>query len=123
MTDNEAPRQIRDRNGKFLPGRSGNPSGRPKTLLPDGRSPSELYRGDAVAVHAKLLQIIMDDSIPAAPRVAAVKEFNDRAFGRPAQTIIQETEDALGREVDMSIIPTELLDRMAKQVLGDDEAA
>lgn len=90
----ETPTKIvvaRNKKGHFLKGQSGNPLGGPKTLFPDGDggmvSAGALFRRNAAEVHDRLLTVIRDQATPHGPLISAIKEYNDRAFGRPAQAV------------------------------------
>lgn len=71
----------------FVKGQSGNPSGRPKKLLPDGRSLSDLakdYTSDAVQA---LVDVLSGDGAPHAARVSAATALLDRGWGKPSQSV------------------------------------
>lgn len=77
----KTPDQGRDERGRWLPGVSGNPSGRPKGL----RGLAEEIRrstADGLELVATFLSIVRDPNQPAALRCAAARELLDRAFGR-----------------------------------------
>lgn len=70
---------IREPNGQFLPGKSGNPSGRPAR-----DNPVKLAaRKAGPEMIETLLGIARDADAPHASRVAAAREVLDRAYGRP----------------------------------------
>ena len=68
--------------GRFQPGKSGNPGGRPKDI---GRV-RELARKHTEGALATLAAIMGDDKMPAAARVRAAEAMLDRAWGRPETT-------------------------------------
>jgi hypothetical protein len=74
----------RDEAGHFLPGSSGNPSGRPKVVA----EIRELARIHAPAVLAKVVALI--DHADARVAFAAAKEILDRVYGRPVQAVEAE---------------------------------
>jgi hypothetical protein len=76
----------RDDQGHFLPGVSGNRSGRPRV----GGEIRELARSHAPAALARVVALIDHPD----PRVAllAAKEVLDRALGRPVQAVEPEGE-------------------------------
>jgi hypothetical protein len=67
----------------FKKGQSGNPGGRPK-ILADVR---ELARAHTVSAMNALVQIVEDESGPAAARVAAANSLLDRGYGKPEAKI------------------------------------
>ena len=71
----------------FKKGQSGNPGGRPKKLLPDGRSLTDLCRIHTETAVATLGEIMLDDEAPHAARVSAATAILDRGWGRPKQEI------------------------------------
>lgn len=71
----------------FAKGQSGNPNGRPKKLLPDGRSLSDLCKIHTDVAVMALSDILRDDGAPAAARIQAAQALLDRGWGRPAQSV------------------------------------
>lgn len=68
----------------FLPGRSGNPGGRPKGL---SRRVRELVGEDGEAIAVYMLSVMRDDKARTADRLEAAKWLADRGFGRTVQTL------------------------------------
>ncbi len=69
---------MRDENGRFVPGESGNPDGRP----PKEESLTEILRSkiDKDAIAEKLIQIAMEKE-----DLAALKYIYDRIDGKPKE--------------------------------------
>ncbi|HEV2816151.1 MAG TPA: hypothetical protein VGW40_02870 [Allosphingosinicella sp.] len=109
----KAPEIKRDKKGGFLKGFSGNPSGKPKTLFDDGKggqiSAGDLFRRNATEVHERLLAVIRDPATPHAPLISAIKEYNDRAYGRPAQALAISTKRDESLDLDMTNLSDEQL--------------
>jgi hypothetical protein len=64
-----------------MPGRSGNPGGRPKAL----REVMELARARTEAAVDTLAAVMADETAPPAARVSAATALLDRGWGRPVQ--------------------------------------
>lgn len=92
--DNETPQEGRKPNGQFAKGVNGR-----QLTAGDFAKPTkkvqlhDRYEADAMKVQATLMAIILDPKTPATARVSAIKEFNDRHLGRPAQTTTIKTSD------------------------------
>lgn len=78
----------------FVKGRSGNPSGRPKILLPDGRSLLDLAREHTQDAVQTLVEVMIDKDAPPPARVSAASAILDRGWGKPKQDI--DVGDRLG---------------------------
>lgn len=70
----------------FKKGQSGNPNGRPKVLLADGRSLSDIAKQHTEAAIATLVAV-MEEGESDAARVSAANAILDRAWGRPKQEL------------------------------------
>lgn len=87
---------------QFKGGTSGNPGGRPKGLERTAREAMKLreyiakdgvtYKGDDAAF-ACLLDMFFDDKANMRERIAAFKEWCDRAHGKAKQTVKVEGEE------------------------------
>lgn len=71
----------------FVKGKSGNPNGRPKVVLPDGRSLSDIAKGHTMAAVEALVEIMKDKDAPQAARVSAINSLLDRGWGRSPQSV------------------------------------
>ena len=70
---------MRDKHGRFLPGASGNPSGRPRGAY----ALREQVREITPDVVKELFAIVRNDTKPTGGRVQAATVLLDRGFGRP----------------------------------------
>lgn len=70
----------------FEPGKSGNPGGRPKAILPDGRTLAEVARTHTLEAVETLVSVMKDGESDAA-RVSAAVAVLDRGWGKPAQPV------------------------------------
>ena len=75
--------------GRFQPGKSGNPGGRPKQV---GRV-KELARVHTEEALTTLAAIMRDEKSPAAARVKAAECLLDRGWGRPTQPLAGDPEE------------------------------
>lgn len=98
----------RDSEGKFKPGQSGNPSGRPKAFREYQQWLAEEALGPAKEA---LLACLRDDD--GRVRIAAVKEVADRLFGKAPQTILGEDGKPL-----LAGLGTELVEALKKMAEG-----
>lgn len=71
----------------FKKGESGNPGGRAKVKLADGRTLTDLAREHTVEAVETLAAIMRDAKAPAAARVAAADKILSRGWGQAPQTI------------------------------------
>ena len=76
---------VRDNRGRFLPGVSGNPGGRP--LSDESRRAIGRARELALEAVERLWALATDDEIPAATRKDCLVALLDRGLGRPRQTL------------------------------------
>ena len=94
--ENTAAEVERAEGGKFAPGKSGNPGGRPKGLS----EVIELARKHTVTSIAGLASIANDESMPPSARVAAHNSLLERGWGKPVQPTMEQDENgkAIGRQ-------------------------
>lgn len=71
----------------FAKGQSGNPGGKPKATLPDGRTLQDLAREHTEEAIAALVSVMGDDGSPPAAIVSAASAILDRGWGRPKQEV------------------------------------
>lgn len=100
----------------FKPGQSGNPSGRPKLRLPDGRSLRDLAREHTEECINALISIVRDSENDPARRAAAT-DLLDRGWGKPTQPIAGDPDMP---PVNWADAPDAVLAWMASQSLPDD---
>lgn len=77
----------------FVKGQSGNPGGRPKNALPDGRTLADLCREYTVDAVNVLVDVMEDGEAAPAARVTAAANILDRGWGRPKQDIGLDVTD------------------------------
>jgi hypothetical protein len=73
----------RDERGRFAPGMTGNPAGRPVVAA----EIKKLAREYTLVAMKRLIKIIEDDNHPGQTHVAAISLLWDRGYGKPVQQI------------------------------------
>lgn len=92
---------MRDAYGRFVPGVSGNPGGRPRGAY----ALREQVRAMAPHLAKGLFAIALDGRTSAAARVSATALLLDRGFGRPGQAQpVPPTADDLSKLSDAELI-------------------
>lgn len=76
-------------------GQSGNPSGRPKKVLPSGKTISEAAIEHAEQALQTLADILVNPQASESARVSAANSLLDRGFGKPTQTLAGDDESPL----------------------------
>ena len=84
-------------NGRFQPGTSGNPGGRPRAA----HSIQELAREHTIDALDVLVQIMLNEKAPPNARVAAANTLLDRAYGK-APTFSTTDPGTFKRAIDMT---------------------
>ena len=82
----EPPEVQRDRDGKFLPGSSGNPSGKRKPTW-EGREALEEIKKLAPGVADRMKKLLDSDKTPANVKVRIMEIILERTYGRPEAAI------------------------------------
>jgi hypothetical protein len=94
----------------FVKGQSGNPGGRPKVVLPDGRSLIDIAREHTPKAVATLVAVMDDRKASYAARVSAASEILNRGWGRARQDI--------GIEIKNDESAAALLERARQRAAG-----
>ena len=82
--------RIRDKNGRFVKGKSGNPGGRKRQSTEFKAACEEL----TISALNVLKEIMLDPAQPAAARIKAAEVIIDRAYGKAPQALEIDQADA-----------------------------
>jgi hypothetical protein len=80
-------------NGRFQPGKSGNPGGRPRAA----HNIQELSREHTMEALDVLVQIMLNEKAPPNARVAAANTLLDRAYGKAPTFSTSDTQSGMAR--------------------------
>ena len=85
------PEVLRDRNGQFLPGSSGNPGGKQKQTREE-REALEAVKSLAPGVADRMTELLDDDKTPAQVKVRIMEIILERTYGKPEAAIKLKAE-------------------------------
>jgi hypothetical protein len=71
----------------FVKGQSGNPGGKSKVVMPDGRTLTDLAREHTAKSVEALVDVLDDAEASHAAKVSAATALLDRGWGRPKQDL------------------------------------
>ena len=106
---------ARDTMGRWLPGQSANPTGRPKDTekqKEDKRKAREILVAATPAAAKYIAKLVKDETAPPKARLQAAGIIFDRAYGKPTQPI----EAEVGASVDISPADMLIVQRVAKRL-------
>lgn len=104
----------------FKKGQSGNPNGRPKHLMPDGRTVAEAARDFGPRALEVLIEVAEDKTAPASARAGAASTLIERGFGKATQPISGDPDGApiqSETKFDLTGLPLEVQRQIAKVAL------
>ncbi len=91
---------ARDSNGHFLPGQSGNVSGRPNAA----KEIAIIARAKCPQMIEALASIVLDTRETAFARIAAAQVILDRGLGKPMQALAVDVSDNTQRSAEMAAV-------------------
>ena len=87
----EPPEVLRDRDGRFLPGSSGNPSGKQKPTWEEREALEEIKKL-APGVAGRMTALLDDENTPANVKVRIMEIILERTYGKPEAAIKLKAE-------------------------------
>jgi hypothetical protein len=98
----------------YQKGQSGNPGGRPRTVLANGKTLREMAREHTEVALNALIEVVTSDKTSDTARVTAAQALLDRGWGKPTQPISGDDEaPPIQHELDMSKLSTAALREIA----------
>lgn len=107
---------ARSDKGRFRPGQSGNPLGRPRIVL----AVRDLARAHTEAAIDTLAEIMQDQEAPAAARISAAAEILSRGHGRPVdQRVLLAMSAQIDRPMNARDLSTrDIIDLIVERTPG-----